>query len=110
MKRLSRSLFVSEVAEHRKEGCAHYEECLEIAAAKNYRAFSCKDCEDFEQKPNGILVELLGKKQTADPNHLTTYNEDGTKEKINWVEFGKEVTDAMRRKEIPMEPFKSRSK
>ncbi len=39
----------------RKVLCTHYGGCLEITLQKNWKGFSCSDCQDFEFECQGDL-------------------------------------------------------
>jgi hypothetical protein len=50
--RLDRELHESEVDGARKrDSCAHYESCLDVAAIANWTQWHCDDCGAYEHKP-----------------------------------------------------------
>lgn len=51
MLKLEKELELHEVEFHRREDCAHYEDCLDDTALKRWKSFSCFRCEKYLFKP-----------------------------------------------------------
>ncbi len=55
MKQLDQTLNENETQLHRKDDCGNYDRCLEQAAIKRWRSFSCIECRDYKQERNYTL-------------------------------------------------------
>lgn len=62
MNQLAEVLELEETEIHRRDDCKHYEDCLDVAALKRWRSFSCYNCKKYKQ----------GKRLV----HITTENKD----------------------------------
>jgi hypothetical protein len=60
MKKLDETLDPCEIFLHRKDDCKNYDRCLNDAATKRWRSFSCLECTKFEQD-----VHLVPRLRTA---------------------------------------------
>ena len=96
MKKLSRQLFPSEVAHHRKEICKRYDDCLTYAANEDYKSFSCKDCKEFEAREKALTTSIIQDSELFGLPDMDNCDPGG------WVGFGKKLVASMRRLGIPV--------
>lgn len=100
MKELSRNLYPHEVSKHRREGCSNYDDCLDVAAKKNMKSFSCDGCEEFHAREGSPEAFMTTLEENIFPDHACS-EENG--ESMSWVEFGNRLLQSMRRIGIPKE-------
>ena len=50
MKKLDETLTESETLLHRKDDCESYDRCLDKAAIKRWRSFSCIECREYKRE------------------------------------------------------------
>ena len=55
MKKLEQTLSDNEILLHRKEDCGNYDRCLDKAAIKRWRSFSCIECGDYKREQSLTL-------------------------------------------------------
>jgi hypothetical protein len=100
MKELSRNLYPHEVSKHRREGCSNYDDCLNVAAKKNMKSFSCDGCEEFHAREGSPEAFMTTIEHAVFPDHEC--NEEG-ETYMNWADFRTKLLNSMRKLGIPVQ-------
>ncbi|MBN2525806.1 MAG: hypothetical protein JXR76_05380 [Deltaproteobacteria bacterium] len=58
MKKLDTTLTEREALLHRKDDCCNYDRCLDKAAIKSWRSFSCIGCSEYKQDRHQFMPRL----------------------------------------------------
>lgn len=60
MKQLAETLELEEVLFHRREECENYDKCVNEAASKRWKSFSCQACGDFRKsRPKYVCLTVV---------------------------------------------------
>jgi len=92
MRQLADTLDYEDTKIHRREDCKKYEQCLDMAAIKRWKSFSCSHCLEFEQ--GTVNVDIFAKQLIEPP----------IPDRFGMARFSKLLSKRMRARGIPIKP------